>query len=179
MAKILRLLLLDANIVIYLFEFSIWDKVVDRCEIFLARTVVKESIDFKDDAGLMHPILLAPYEESEKITVVDVSASQAKAFRDSFDSLYVEQLHDGETESLAWLTMNEGYLICSTDPVVFQVLGNLGMRDQGISLEEVLAKIGLRKELKHLLTKNYREKWTNKGFEDKMYGFGRKCLSAS
>ena len=39
----LRLLILDANVVITLHDLGIWSKVVDKCDIHVSRTVVKES----------------------------------------------------------------------------------------------------------------------------------------
>ncbi len=39
--KKFRLLLLDANIVIELFGQGIWDRVIDLCDIHLARTVAE------------------------------------------------------------------------------------------------------------------------------------------
>ena len=46
--KKLKLLLLDANVVIELFEKGIWEKVVERCEIYLAGTVVDEAQHIPD-----------------------------------------------------------------------------------------------------------------------------------
>ena len=37
----LKLLILDANVVIHLHEFGIWTKLIEKCEVYLARTVVE------------------------------------------------------------------------------------------------------------------------------------------
>ncbi len=42
----LRLLLLDANVVIELFRLGIWGRVIERCRIFVARTIVEVEAHF-------------------------------------------------------------------------------------------------------------------------------------
>ena len=50
----------------------------------------------------------------------------------------------GEAESLAFLVhQNDDYRISSGDAIVYKVLGNLNLGDQGISLEEILGTCGL------------------------------------
>jgi hypothetical protein len=44
--KKFSLLLLDANVVIALCRMGLWDRVLERCEILLARTVFDESSFF-------------------------------------------------------------------------------------------------------------------------------------
>jgi len=57
---------------------------------------------------------------------------------------------------------------------VFRVLGNLNKEEQGVSLEEVLQKIGLGRQLKHQFSKTYRENWTKKGSQESIQGTGLK-----
>ncbi|MHC4476593.1 MAG: hypothetical protein ACYTEL_13165 [Planctomycetota bacterium] len=64
-------------------------------------------------------------------------------------------------------TSEDGWLICAADKAVFRVLGFLGKADRGISLEEVLQKIGLSQpNLEWEYTKKFREKYTNLGQVD-------------
>jgi hypothetical protein len=63
MTKRLSFLLLDANVVIYLFKLGIWDKLVAACDLHLARTVVQESHFYEDDHGQRHDFDLTPYAE--------------------------------------------------------------------------------------------------------------------
>ena len=44
--KRLRFLLLDANVVIYLFEIGLRDKIVERCEVLLSRIVAEQEAQF-------------------------------------------------------------------------------------------------------------------------------------
>jgi len=83
-------------------------------------------------------------------------------------------LDDGEAESLAYLTKQPvDFLISSGDAIVYRVLGNLGRRDQGLSLEEILQKIGLGRNLDWPYSKAFREKYTRGGEVDMIQGKGK------
>jgi hypothetical protein len=58
--------------------------------------------------------------------------------------------------------------------IVYRVLGNLGRRDQGVSLEEVLQKIGLGRKVGWQYSKAFREQYTRQGETDGIQGRGRK-----
>src|SRR5881296_584952 len=100
MTKRFGLLLLDANIVIALFQRGLWRQVLERCEIHLAQTVVDESQFFQGEEAL-EEIDLRPWIETGAIRVIDVPLARIDAFRRRFSSTYLEQLDPGETESLA------------------------------------------------------------------------------
>ena len=51
-----RFLLLDANVVIRLFEMGLWDAVASRCDLVLPSLVVRESDFFVDACGVERPI---------------------------------------------------------------------------------------------------------------------------
>lgn len=170
-----KLLLLDANVVIELFEQGIWDEVVEKCEIYLSRTVAeKEALFWEDHRGRRHTINMQPYEESGRVEIFDLSFQKLKSYRESFGSVYFKKLDPGENESLAFLSDHKDVAkICSADKIVYRVLGNLHMREKGISLEEILDSIGLGRRLRHEFCKAYRKKWTRKGFQEKMRGLGQ------
>jgi hypothetical protein len=172
--KKLKLLLLDANVVIELFEQQLWEKVVSACEVILARTVVHEARYF-DDGNESKPIDLTSDIQGNRVGVVDVAASDMKCFYDQFDPVYMEKMDAGEAESLAWLLSGslDGQ-ICSADKIVFRVLGHMDRRDQGISLEEILQTIGFGRAVPRRFTKAFREEWTNRGWQEKMQGIGLK-----
>jgi hypothetical protein len=174
--KKFRLLLLDANVVIELFRQGIWTKLIEVCDVHLSRTVVGEAHFFADDDGNRHDFDLGPDMASGKITVFDVFPSELVSFRSHFDPTYLERLDPGEAESLAFLlNSTEKYLICSADKIVFRVLGNLNRPDQGVSLEEVLFGTGLGRSLRHLFTRDYREKWTRIGSQEGLRGMGHQA----
>lgn len=167
MAKKLRLLLLDANIIIELFRLGLWDQFLECCDVHLARTVVAESRFYEDDEGRLHGIDLLPFETRGQLTVFDVSLAQDRQLTQHFDLTYLERFDPGEREALAHLvTSTDPYVICSADRIVFNVLGFLDRADQGVSLEELLQKAGLARTMSWQYTRAFRDKYTNEGFVD-------------
>jgi hypothetical protein len=178
MAKRLNLLLLDANVVIHLFKLGLWDRILDVCDIHLAQTVVEEVDFYKDEEGEHHNIDLKPDLIADKVHSFSLPATALAAFRDQFGIEYIEKLDPGEVESLVHLlSSSKDWLLCSADKIVFRVLGNLDRRDQGISLEEVLQKVGLPRRLDHQYQKAYRVWWSDEGVKERMQGRGLKRRS--
>jgi hypothetical protein len=66
----------------------------------------------------------------------------------------------------------EDWRVCSADHAVFRVLGMFAKVKQGISLEEVLQKIGLSRKLEWKYTKKFREKYTSMGQVDSIQDQG-------
>jgi hypothetical protein len=175
MMKKFKLLLLDANIVIKAFELGVWQKLIERCDIWIASTVIDESEFYISNDGASHPIDLDPDLQGNRISRFEVSLSELSTFRKLFDPSYLEKLDDGETESLAFLLNSpEQCLICSADKIVYRILGNLKRSEQGISLEEILQQVGLGVSLPKQFTKSYREEWATKGFQEGLGGLGYK-----
>jgi hypothetical protein len=174
--KKFRLLLLDANIVIEISRHGLWDQIIARCDIHLARTVVDEAHFYPDANGDQQPIDLTTHINANAITVFDLKPSDLAGLRAQFDAGYFEKLDPGETESLAYLLQQgEACQICSADKIVYRVLGNMHRAEQGVSLEEVLNQIGLGRKLGREFSREYREQWTQKGFQEGLGGMGAKA----
>ena len=171
-----KLLILDANEVILLHEFGLWARVTQRCEVYLARTVVEDEAIFFEKNSVREPIDLSEDLSSQRIHVFDVTIADINRFRSQFDSIYVGELDPGETESLAFMMQSkEAYLISSGDAIVYRVLGLMNRGEQGMSLEELLDTIGLgRSKLPWSCQKAFREKYTREGELDSVLGKGLK-----
>lgn len=166
-----RLLLLDANVVIELCKLDLWSSVLEKCEIFLARTVLGEAIFYKDTDGEKVYLDLEEHFKGGRLQVVDVPPTQVTTFLSLFKPLYLGELDPGELESLAYLVnAEEQYFICSGDKIVFRVLGALNREDQGVSLEALLQRNGLTAKLPNGYSENDRKKWTTKGQQEKFLG---------
>jgi len=170
MAKKFRLLLLDANVVINLFQMDLWDRLLERCDVHLSRTIAStEAHFFEDDQGERHDFDLSGYEASGAITVFDVSLGQNAELTRHFGPAYLERFDPGEREALAHLvTSSEPYIICSADSIVFKVLGFLTRAEQGISLEEILQQTGFGRPMPWQFRRAFREKYTREGFRDRL-----------
>lgn len=168
----LRLLLIDAVIVIHLHRFGLWKTIVETCDVHLSRGIVNESRFYYDQEGVSHPIDLQPDEDSGRIVVHEVLLTETKALRDKFGQDILQKLDAGEAELLAVLANRplDEYQICSADRIVYRVLGALRMTDQGISLEEVLKAMGMTKAIDSQFSKAFREKWSQQGFTEGITG---------
>jgi hypothetical protein len=171
----LKLLILDANEVIYLHETGLWQAVLSRCEVYLARTVAENEARFYRGSEADEIIDLSDDITQGRVKVFERTITELKEFADRFDPIYLASLDPGEAESLAYLVQSEEtYLISSGDAIVFRVLGLLNRSDQGISLEEVLQKIGLGRAVAKQYTKQFRERYTREGQQDSIRGRGLK-----
>jgi len=169
--KKFQFLLLDAGPIIKLFSLGIWGDFIKYCDVSISRIIADDQALYTEN-GKKH-IDLNPYEKQELIKIIDVEPSLVKTFYDKFDILYQADIHDGEKETLAFLyDSSENWLVCSSDGAVFRVLGLFQRGNQGISLEEILKKIGLSRELELRYTKKFREKHTYLGQIDSIQNKG-------
>jgi hypothetical protein len=168
-----RLILLDANVVIQLFQLQIWEQVTARCEIVLAQTVVDEVQFYDTDDGRQY-VDWTEIEKSGAIKVESLPPADVQSYCNRFGVNYYEKLDPGEAEALALLERDDQSQICSADKIVWRVLGNTNSVERGISLEEILAKNGLTKSLPNRFTKTFREKWCKQGSIERITGEGDK-----
>jgi hypothetical protein len=170
-----KLLILDANEVIYLHETGLWQAVLSRCEVYLARTVAEDEAKFYRGSEADEIIDLSDDITKGRVNVFEQTLTELKQFFDCFDPIYLESLDPGEAESLAYLVQSkDAYLISSGDAIVFRVLGLLNRSDQGISLEEVLQKVGMGRAVAKQYTKQFRERYAKEGEQDSLRGRGLK-----
>jgi len=167
----LQFLLLDAGPIIKLFSLSIWDSFIKNCDVTVSQIVADQakyaSQEFEDIR-----IDLEPYKQNVKI--IDVDPVTVGSFYDKFNLQYKADIHPGEKETLAFLcSRTENWQLCSADGAVFRALAILGRAQQGISLEELLNKIGLsRRDLEWKYTRKFREKYTHMGQMDSIQDKG-------
>ncbi len=175
----LKLLILDACVVIQLHEMNCWDLILQRCDVFLSEIVAKLEVRFDDANGIR--INLNPAIQAGSIQVFAVEKKKVDGFRDQFDAEYLKLLDDGEAESLALLfASRDDYMISSADRIVYRVLGNLHRREQGISLEKILNRLGSTpSSLPRQYRKIFREEWSEIGYQDRMRGIGFRSDSAA
>ena len=169
-----KLLILDANVVIELHEIGLWAAVVEKYEVHLSRIVAEEEVRYFHGSRRDEVISLAGDLRAGRVHVFDVETEGIRRFRNRFEPTYFERLDPGEAESLAFLLLSDqSFLISSADSIVYKVLGNLRIGEQGISLEEVLRQIGLgRSDLDWQYTKRFRDKYTSEGQRDSITGYG-------
>jgi hypothetical protein len=159
------LLLLDAGPIIKLFELNLWDKLLQFCDVTVSRTVVPE-IKWASQKLEDVRIDIAPYE-GKGLRIIDHETAAVASFYAKLSPLYKDLIEpdDGEVATLEYLLSSfERGLLCTADGPVFRLMGSLGRGEQGISLEELLEKIGLRQSaLEWPYTKKFRLEKTQQG----------------
>lgn len=175
----LKLLILDAGVVIKLHEWNLWDQVISRCDIHLSSIVAGLESKYHRVEGdeWDQDIDLTTAVDQGLVNVFEVPQAQILAFKDRFDSNYCGILDAGEAESLTYLTAqtSSGFKISSGDAIVYKVLGNLNLAEQGISLEEVLQQIGQSRRIDEpQYKKAFRDQMTRVGSIDRIQGRGLK-----
>ncbi len=168
-----QLILIDTCVVIDAFRLGVWEAIVDQCQVVLPRTVVDEVIQVGrefDDVPINIEELLDESDQKEKISIPELLPEDLKSVYMKCGPSFRGEIHDGELECLAYLLKHEKKqsLACSSDAVVFRYLGWTELGERGIALEEVLHGIGIRRALEKKHTKDFREKWTNRGFTERL-----------
>ena len=72
------------------------------------------------------------------------------------------------------LSLPSDWRLCSADGIVFKVLANVRRGEQGISLEEILDRVGMSRRLNRQYTREFRTEKTKQGGIDSIQNRGRK-----
>lgn len=175
----LKLLILDAGVVIKLHEWNLWEQVIAKCDVHLSSIVAGYESKYHrvDGDNWDKDIDLTQAIQDGKITIFEVAPADILAFKNRFDASYFCDLDNGEAESLAYLSSQRklDFKFSSGDAIVYKVLGNLNIVEQGIALEEILQQIGLSRRISEFqYTKAFRDQMTNIGSTDRIQGRGLK-----
>jgi hypothetical protein len=157
-----KLLLLDADVIVFAYQFGIWDKLKDAYEIHVPATVIDEAQFFVTKDG-RKPIDLEAEERAGKIKRVEATGSEiAETFKD-FEPTFLAALHDGEKEGITILRSQSesGMVFCTGDIIAIESVGMLGLSASCLSFEETLQMSGLlklvSKFMPHLTKKAHKE----------------------
>ncbi len=136
-------MLLDADVVIRLFELGIWEKLVDHTRITLAQQVYDEAGHHYDpDTMAKKQINLQPYKDRGLIDIVECDAAEAAQVRAK--CCRFAELHAGELESLTILCRpGQNALFCTADGGAIRAAVMLDVTDKVVSAEQLLRQVGL------------------------------------
>ncbi|MDI6890258.1 MAG: hypothetical protein QMC83_04875 [Thermodesulfovibrionales bacterium] len=141
------LLFLDADVIIDLHRLSVWEHIIKNHKVHIPSIILhKETYYYEDKRGIRHPIDL---EKEIGVTIYELSCSAEEllSFKEQFDRVFQEELHDGEKEALVLLQKQEDRLLCTCDHAAIKALALLDLTEQGISFENLLKKTGINKKL--------------------------------
>jgi hypothetical protein len=135
--------LLDADVVIRLFELGIWEKLAERTRITLAQQVYDEAGHYYDPVTMAkNQINLQPYKDRGLIDIVECDAAEAAQVRAR--CCRFAELHPGELESLTILCQpGQDALFCTADGGAIRAGVMLDLMPKLVSLEDLLSRVGL------------------------------------
>ena len=169
---LLKLWLLDADVIIDLLSLDVFDKLAKQHEIFAASTVIGEVKFFKRSDDKHSVNLQQQYISIGIVKEFSASTDEIKHVLTKLPAVNQENIDPGELESLAILTREETLIFCSCDAAAIRALPFLNLSDRGISVENLLKSSGLqRSDLKDRHTEQYFKNNLAIGKKDKIYFF--------
>ena len=138
----MNLVLLDADVIIDLHKFGLWEQATKKNTVYIASTIIHyEAYYYTDEAGQKQYFDLI--EQIGK-TIQEVSATpdEIAQLKSKFSPAYLT-LDEGESESLAILLKEPDITFCTCDKAAIIALALLDMQNRVISLEAMLKQSGL------------------------------------
>ncbi len=168
-----KFFLLDAGPVIELHRLSIWKKVLEEAEILIPGTVCDKEVRYWDTgAGVQRPINLKHDVDAGRVHVKHATAAAMAETSALLD--LATRADPGELEALTLLRQyGEGApIFCTADHLATVILCLLSMSHLGISLESLLAQLGLGRTLDWRFSESAFRQWLADGKERLVRGEG-------
>lgn len=170
----MRIVLLDADVIIDLHKFGTWDKIAKQNEILIPSTILRiEVYYYEDEFGFKHSIDLSK-EAGDTFAEISVTAQEIFNFKRKFERFIEEELDPGETEALKILNDRTDCYFSTCDKAAIKVIALLGKREQGLSFEKLLQSSGITKNLEKKHTEQYFRKYLDEGSILRIQRFGLK-----
>ncbi len=96
------LLLLDADVIIDLHKLGLWKQITTSHKVFIPSIILHKEVYYYEDESGHHPIDLEK-EAGVTFSELSCSAQELLGFKERFDRVFQEELHDGEKEALVLL----------------------------------------------------------------------------
>ncbi len=169
---LLKLWLLDADVIIDLFSLDIFDKLTKLHEINASSTVIDE-VKFCIRQNEQIPISFrADYVDAGLVHEVSADAEEIAQILAKLPANRRDVIHAGELESLAVLIRSDDLIFCSCDAATIRTLPFLDLSERGISVEKLLRASGLSQpKLKDNHTEEYFKSNLTIGKQDKIQTF--------
>jgi predicted nucleic acid-binding protein len=167
----LKLWLLDADIIIDLLAYDLFDSLANQHDIYVAETVINEVEYYKVRGNRIPVDLKKEYLEAGKIKQLSISSEAMISLLNRLPRTIFDGLDEGEQESLAALVEHQELRFCTCDKAAIIALPFLGCTERGISAEILLKQSGLTsREPQEKHTEKYFRRWLHEGEQRKIYG---------
>jgi hypothetical protein len=169
-------LLLDANIIIEAYKLSVWEKLLERVSITVPSIIAQEEVLFysRKEQKIPNPIDLMELGRSGKISILTANITEMMGISSFFNSVFVDQLHPGETEGIALLFFRKdlNHQFCTSDAMAIKALALLDLSHLAISFEKCLTSLGLGKTLDFQFKEPFLKKFLKIGQAMRITGEG-------
>jgi len=159
----LPIILLDADVIIDLHRFNIWNQIVTKNRIYISSIILRQEVYFYEGHNAVRHNIKLLKDAGLKFSEISVSVTELKKFSLQFDRVLEAELHAGEKEALKIMQDNNEILFCTCDKAAIKAIAVLGKREQGISFEKLLKSSGITKRLAFKHTEKYFKKYLNEG----------------
>jgi hypothetical protein len=161
-----RLVVIDTCVILEAHRLDVWHAVTSQWQVIIPEGVAGEALRVAREFDDIHLRLETEIEEG-LVTSPSLPASDLRVVLAACPQ-FPGVIDAGEMECLAQLLKDTTgkSLVCSSDAVVFRFLGWIQQQERGISLEEILRQINLGTPVEHKLSKEFRDRWTKKGFAE-------------
>lgn len=165
----MKLVILDANVIIELFSQGIFDALIGRYAIKLPKTIKDECQFYFDQNDDEVQINWEPYITSGKVEEVAATDEQFSDLLKKLKDDFYRGIDAGELEAIALICSKdeEDLFFCSGDLPALKAMGVLGRGNQAVSLETLLQKSGMGRNLKHQFSERRKQQEISKAFTEK------------
>lgn len=140
----MKLLLLDADVIIDLLGFDLFDSLLNAYEVYVCSTVIDEIKTYKSQ-GITVPINFRQrYIDTTKVIELSAYSTEMKEMIERIPTIFRGTIDAGESESLTVLYKRSDLdlFFCSCDARAIKFLSYLRISNKGISLEKILNTVG-------------------------------------
>lgn len=146
----LKLVILDANVIIDMHRNGIWENVISRYEIFVTGTVANDEVSYfvSKNNNQKVDISLKEYIDNSKIKVLEATDCHILSLKEKVKEDYFNSIDPGELEAIALLHSGEylNFNFCTGDKAAIRALTVFDLTFQGVSLEMLLNNISMKFE---------------------------------
>jgi hypothetical protein len=164
-----KCILVDANAIIFFHQNSQWGSVLNAYNTAVTPIIRRECRFYRDPQGEKKPIDLHKTIQENRLKEIPVSIQTFDHLPNVLKEPFLRGIDDGEREVIAWLyenRQNTPYRFCTADALAAKCLGVLGLRQHGISVQELLENAHIKSSVGHPLSKQYFDKMLNEGFSE-------------
>lgn len=171
------LLLLDACIIIDAYTLGVWDNLVASGEIVAPSIVIHDEAKFyKTENGRESTqIDLPSLVDAHRIQEASATPSEMGDVLQYLDRGTQEGLDPGEIEALAIIMKdrNGEMLFCTADRIAVETVAMLGLSERGVSMESMLDRLGLHKEVPAKCSEQRFRQYIQNGTTMRLQGRGK------